>query len=316
MSDSNGTRDYTIERLSKSNLHDLAKLHYAVYHRRHAVNYFEKKYDTAFTGVENLGYIAYDQQHFPVAFYGVVPCFVRYADQLYLAAQSVDTMTDVRYRFKGLFVQLANMTFDLCRDEGINFIFGFPNQNSLHGFLVKLKWQMTEMMDCYIIPVSIISIERFAKKLPLARGIYKRYQQEVLKNYLVDAAGIQSSVLKDGFGGVNRNAHYLKYRSYHPTQVIKVGNALLWIKIRNGLIIGDIDCEPSDFEDMMEKLYKLAFKLGLQQIQFHTSHQTRLAMLFAERYEAMPSFYVLFKDLGTTIPLDQIKFTFADIDIF
>jgi hypothetical protein len=316
MSDNIPKKEYSIERLSKNNLGDLDKLHHAVYSKHHPADYFEKKYDTAYLGVEYLGYIAYNSQHTPIAYYGVIPCFIRYNNQLYMAAQSVDTMTHPKYRFKGLFVQLANLTYDLCQEEGINLIFGFPNQNSLHGFLVKLKWQMIEMMDCYIIPVGAISVERLAKKMTFTGNMYKKYQQRVLKDYLVDAKGVENSAFKDNFAGINRNAHYLQYKTYHDTQVIRVGKALLWIKIRNGLIIGDINCEMNDFEDMMEKLYKLAFKLGLQRIQFHTSHQTQISTLFAERYEAMPSFYVLFKNLGSKLPLDKIKFTFADIDIF
>ena len=31
-------------------------------------------------------------------------------------------------------------------------IYGFPNQNSYHG-AIKLGWQMTEMMECFKIPV-------------------------------------------------------------------------------------------------------------------------------------------------------------------
>jgi hypothetical protein len=310
------TRDYTIERLSKKNLGDLDRLHHAVYKKQHPPGYFIKKYDTAYTGAEYIGYIAYNKNQIPIAFYGVIPCFIRYRDQQYLAAQSADTMTHPQYRYKGLFVQLANITFDLAQEEGISLIFGFPNQNSLHGFLVKLKWQLTEMMDCYIIPVGIIPAERIAKKISVTRKLYQKYQQQVLKKYLVDEKGIESSVLKDNYAGVNRDTPYLNYRTYHDTQVIRIGEALLWIKIRNGLIIGDISCEMEDFEDMMEKLHKLAFRLGLHRIQFHTSHQTRLSTLFAERYEAMPSFYILFKDLGSNIPLDKIKFTFADVDIF
>jgi len=176
---------------------------------------------------------------------------------------------------------------------------------------------MTEMMDCYIIPVSIIPAELFIKRLlPFAKKTYIRYQQKVLKDYIVNIDGIENSVLKDGFAGVNRNPHYLKYRSYRNNYVIRVGGALLWVKIRNGLIIGDIDCKPADFDEMMEKLQKIAFKLGVHRILFHTSHQTQLAAMFAERYESVPSYYVMFKDLGSKLPLDKVKFTFADAEPF
>jgi len=316
MSDNNKARDYTIERLNKSNLPDLDLLHRAIYRKNHAPGYYEKKYDTAYTGVQHVGYIAYDMQHVPISFYGVVPCFIRYNNELHLAAQSADTMTHPRYSFKNLFVQLANLTFDLCREEGIVLVFGFPNQNSLHAFLVKLKLQMTEMMDCYVIPVSLIPVEKLVKKIPFTRGLYKDHEMRVLKPYLAEANGVENSVIKNGFAGVNRNALFLQYKAYHPTHVIKIGNALLWIKIRNGLIIGDIRCDPAEFDSMMDELHRLAFRLGVQRIVFHTSHQTQLASLFAGRYEAIPSYYVLFKDMGSHIPLEKIKFTYADIDIF
>jgi hypothetical protein len=316
MSDKIQKKGYHIERLSKSNLPALEKLYNATYGRPRPEGYYHKKYDTAYTGVEYVGYIAFNEQQNPIAFYGVIPCMIRYVDQLLLAAQSADTMTHPKYQFKGLFVQLANLTFDLCQEEGISVVFGFPNQNSLHGFLVRLKWQMTETLDYYSIPVGIIPFEGISKRIPFLKGMYEQYQDYILKDYLVPRKGIENSVFKDGFAGVNRNAHYINYKTYHESHVIKIGTAFLWIKIKDGLIIGDIDCGEEDFDKLMHEVKKLAFKLGLKEVGFHTSHQTKLSGLFSARYNAVPSFYVLFKDLGAHISLDKIKFTYADVDTF
>jgi len=316
MSDGVEKSELVIERLSKANLADLDKLYYSIYRKSQPTGYFAKKYDTAYTGVEYLGFIAYNEKHEPIAFYGVIPCFIRYGEQLLLAAQSADTMTHPKYQFKGLFVKLATITFDWCKEEGISFVFGFPNQNSLHGFLVKLRWHITETMSCYIIPTGMISVEQLLKRLPFFGEFYKTYQQRVLKKYLQPQKGIENSVLKDGFGGLNRNAHYLNYKTYHDTQVIRVRDALLWIRIKNGFIIGDINCSEEDFEATMAEVKQLAFKLGLSEIQFHTSHQTKLSDLFSDRYNAISSFHVLFKDLGSNIAMDKIKFTYADVDTF
>lgn len=316
MSESIEKNGYYIERLSKQNLGALAKLHNAIYKKPHSANYFIRKYDTAYTGVSNVGYVAFNHEHTPVAFYGVIPCFLRYNGQLFLAAQSADSLIHPNYGFKGLFVQLANLTVDLCREEGVSLIFGFPSQTSLHGFLVKLKWQLTEMMDCYTIPIGMLPIEGIVRRLPYINRAYQKYQHNVLKKYIVPQKGIENSVFKDGFAGLNRNAHYLNYRAYDNTHVIKAGKALLWIKIGEGLTIGDMKCCPKDFDEAMDELYKIAFRLGIKQIHFHASHQTELSGLFAERYEIMPSFYVIFKDLGARIPFDKIKFTYADTDTF
>jgi hypothetical protein len=316
MSDIIQMKGYHIERLSKANINALEKLYHEVYGRTVTTGYYAKKYDTSYTGVEHVGYIAFNERHNPIAYYGVIPCFIRYGDQLYLAAQSADTMTHPRYQFKGLFVQLANLTFDLCMEEGISLVFGFPNQNSLHGFLVRLKWQMTETLAFYNIPTGLVSFEGITRRVPFLKKIYEQYQQYILKDYLVPKKGLENWVFKEGFAGVNRNALYMNYKKYNDTQVIKIGNALLWIKIKNGLIIGDINCPEGEFDSMMIDLKKLALKLGLKNIQFHTSHQTRLSGLLSSRYPAEPSFYVLFKDFGSRIPLDKIKFTYADVDTF
>ena len=316
MSDIIQMKGYHIERLSKVNIHALEKLYHAVYGKSNPPDYYIKKYDTSYTGVSHIGYIAFNERNNPIAYYGVIPCFIRYGDQLYLAAQSADTMTHPKYQFKGLFVQLANLTFDLCMEEGISIVFGFPNQNSLHGFLVRLKWQMTETLAYYNIPTGIISFEAISKNIPFLKKAYEQYQQYILKDYLLPKKGVENSVFKDGFAGVNRNALYIKYKTYHNTHVIKIGNTVLWIKIKNGLVIGDINCKEEEFDSIIAELKKLALKLGLKQIHFHTSHQTKLSALFSSRYHADPSFYVLFKDLGSRIPLDKIKFTYADLDTF
>lgn len=316
MSDVIQMKGYHIERLGKGNVNALEKLYHEVYGRFNTDGFFAKKYDTSYTGVEHIGYIAFNERHNPIAFYGVIPCFIRYGDQLYLAAQSADTMTHPKYQFKGLFVQLANLTFDLCMDEGISLVFGFPNQNSLHGFLVRLKWQMTETLAHYNISAGLVSFEGVTRRIPFLKKMYEQYQQYILKDYLVSKKGIDNAVFKEGFAGVNRNAHYMNYKTYNDTQVIKVGDALLWIKIKNGLIIGDVSCPDGEFDSMLIELKKLALKLGLKNIQFHTSHQTKLSGMLSSRYPAEPSFYVLFKDFGSRIPLDKIKFTYADVDSF
>src|SRR5689334_590601 len=117
-----------IKRLNSQNLHDLDQLYEAVYGKKPDENYFPKKYDTEYTGVSYVGYIAY-QDHTPIAYYGVIPCFIQYKNEKLLSAQSADTMTHPGYRLKGMFVSLSEKTFALCRELGIYLVFGFPNQN-------------------------------------------------------------------------------------------------------------------------------------------------------------------------------------------
>ncbi len=310
----NHNAGYYIERLTKEKLGDIAVLHHAVYGKKIPVSFFVKKYNTAFTGIGYIGLIAYSDHGIPVAYYGVIPCFLHDGDNMLLAAQSADTMTHPGYRFKGLFVELSLRVFDLCREEKIPIVFGFPNQHSLNGAINKLGWRMTETMDCFIIPVKALPLEKVSGKNVLLKKMYRKYTQWVLRKYRSPWV-MDNSVIQDGYAGVYRDAAYWKYKTYYDRSVIRIGESLVWIKINNGLIIGDMNV-TGDFYGLMASLQKLAAKLGLTEIQLHTSQGTGLHQLLIKQWQPIPSFPVLFQDFGSGWELNRIKFNFADIDIF
>src|SRR4030095_14944328 len=148
--------EYTINRLDKSSLKDLELLYKNVYGNAAEKDHFLKKYNTGFTGTEYIGYIAYNSLNIPVAYYGVLPCFIQINGKIILSGQSGDTMTHPNYRYQGLFVELANATFNLCKESGILLVFGFPNQNAYHGLVHKLDWRMTETMVRFNIPLTTL----------------------------------------------------------------------------------------------------------------------------------------------------------------
>ncbi|HEY4323701.1 MAG TPA: GNAT family N-acetyltransferase [Mucilaginibacter sp.] len=306
---------YKFERLSESNITDLEKLHTAVYTQTSPHNYFQNKYDTSFTSVQHTGYIAYDNE-LPIAFYGVIPCFLDLNGSIILAAQSADTMTHPKYRNKGLFIELAKQTFELCSQHGIELLFGFPNQNSLHGLVNRLSWTSTERMSYFIISIGTFWWQRIFRKLPPLQTWYKSYQRRQLKKVLLSQKGIDNSVFNDKCGGILRDQNYLEYKNYNTTHVIKLGASILWVKINNELLIGDISVSPGNFDDMIKKLKRFAYKLGIKEVHFHACPKTTLHSLFAARFNALPSFPVIFKELNGTVDIGQIKFTSADIDIF
>jgi hypothetical protein len=175
---------------------------------------------------------------------------------------------------------------------------------------------MTETMDYFVIPVKTFSLEHLASKFAPLKKLYVKYVKLMLHKYLIAESGLANSVISDGYAGVYRNKQYLQYKTYSSTQVIKIGESKLWIKINNGLLIGDIALAENSFDKLMGKVKKIAGKLGVRQIYFHACKDTSLHNLFAERFNAVPSFPVLFQDFGSGVSLEKIKFTFADIDIF
>lgn len=302
-------REYSVARLSKDNLEDLDRLYTEVYNVARPNGYFIKKYDTAYTGVDYVGFIAYDNKSQPVAYYGVIPCFLQSGKEILLAAQSADTMTHPEHRNQGMFVRLSMMTFDLCRQLGIKLIFGFPNQNSYPAMIKHLGWTETEKMSRFTIPGDVVWKRPFLK-------IIKQDYEGILNKLVVSEGCIKNSVIEDGYTGVYRDEGYMNYKTYSNTYIVDLNSARVWLKVDDEMIIGDIKVKESNRKYFFEEIKELAKKLKQTKISFQVSSGCSLHALFADIYKPVPSFPVLFKDFGSGLELKKIKFTFADIDIF
>jgi hypothetical protein len=81
-------------------------------------------------------------------------------------------------------------------------------------------------------------------------------------------------------------------------------------------MIGDVKFTGSDKQQFFKEIKQLAQHLGIDKIIFQASNGCSAHKLFSGFCEAIPSFPVLFKDLDCGIPLERIKFTLSDIDIF
>jgi len=301
--------DYSVVMLSKDNLSDLDLLHREVYDTARPNSYFVKKYDTAYTGVENVGFIAYNKENRPVAYYGVIPCFIQSGKDIILAAQSADTMTHPEHRNKGMFVRLSLLTFDLCRQLGVRLIFGFPNQNSYPTMIKHLGWTETEKMSRFTIPTRTLW-NWISLKPP------KVHHDRVLNKLALRDPAIKNSTIEEGYAGVYRNEAYMHYKTYTNTYLININSASLWIKAEGDLTIGDIILKENNGKSFFEEIKALAKKLNLMNITFQVSGGCNLYGLFARNYQPIQSFPVLFKDFDSGLQLNRIKFTFADIDIF
>src|SRR3954463_6072457 len=147
-------KEYRIERLTKDKLQDVLILYRTIYRRNSEIDYWIKKYNTAYTGAEYIGYIGYSRVNEPIGYFGVIPTYIKYKGKIFLSGQAVDAMTIIDHRYKGVFVELAKNTFELCKLNGIKLLFGFPNQNSYQGLINNLGWKIAGHMQRFKIPVN------------------------------------------------------------------------------------------------------------------------------------------------------------------
>ena len=64
----------------------------------------------------------------------------QWKDKRYRAVRAVDTATHPEHQGKGIFKKLTLRQLELCKEEGIHFVFNTPNDQSRPGYL-KMGWQ-------------------------------------------------------------------------------------------------------------------------------------------------------------------------------
>lgn len=89
------------------------------------------------------------------ALYAAVPARFTCAGETVIAAQSLDTMVDSEFRGLGLFTRLARAVNDRMIERGVAFVYGFPNGNSIHGFVSKLNWLALDPVPFLFRPMNV-----------------------------------------------------------------------------------------------------------------------------------------------------------------
>jgi len=265
-----------------------------------------------------IGFIAYDENNAPVAFYGVYPCTMIYRGKRFLVAQSGDTMTLPEHQGKGLFTQLAKLTYEACKFEGIHLVFGFPNENSYPGFVKRLGWTHFDNLSVYLMRVKGLAWLRLKKTFRLPQSWHTRWCQFILKRQ-PKGQPFASSITNDVHAVVDHSPDFFEYKCYGGNFLIDVNGISVWVKFNaEYLFIGDMDVRTeADFLKVTRKLKRIARWCGLPHLRMHVSSSTHYDEWFQRHGKkhnlSYPVGGIAFSE---EIPLEMLKFTTADNDTF
>jgi hypothetical protein len=84
-----------------------------------------------------------------VAHYCVIPRKYSYLGVQYKAVHSVNTATHPQHQGNGLFIRLANLTYESAYEQGASFVVGVANANSIGGFQRKLDFSILGQIRLY-----------------------------------------------------------------------------------------------------------------------------------------------------------------------
>jgi hypothetical protein len=247
----------------------------------------------------------------------VLPWPFRHGDRTELAAQIGESSTATAHRGRGLFVRLVQLAHEVCDAAGMAFVIRFPNENSFPITVSKLGYTHLGDLVEFRQPVKTIWAERAAGRAGLGAA-HGRYAARVMRSASEPGPALVSSVLAEGYAGVDRDPEFLAYKAtFGGGRVLRLDGARAWLAVRHGMLVGDVEA-PSDDElgRGLDALTSVARRLGVHRLLFQASGDLRLARVLAGRIPEGGRRPVAYFDLRSRIPPDALRFTLGDIDTF
>lgn len=163
------------------------------------------------------------------AIYATLPVRVRLGDEVALAVQSVDTITDAAYRGKGLFVKLAKQTYARAAAAGAALVYGFPNGSSAHGFFTKLDWSPLDPVPFLVRPLRTrylaerLKLPRWIPDVPLFARVNRWSRHRVSALPAIDdrLTALWHATAGASTIAVERDAAYLRWRLAKPGEAYR-----------------------------------------------------------------------------------------------
>lgn len=304
--------DFTYKRIQPENITDVKRVLELAFNTEFSTEYLIKKFDTSAIGISHIGYIAYDG-NIPAATYSVFPTLMQLNGKKIMGAQSGDTATNPAYQGKGLFVTLAVKTYELCKEQGIELVFGFPNDNSFPGFKKKLNWQFMNNFHNYrfivpTLPLSLLNKRSESKAMSKFPGI------QILSKKDVDA--FPGASLQVNGIAIDKSSTYINYKSYTENTIIAVDGVKVWVKISKSMQIGDIEkTDLVTFRKILRKLKQYAFFHGIPVISFSVNENNYWDTLLSKTYPFTKGSPIGYLPINNLL-VEQLNFTTVDIDYF
>lgn len=203
------------------------------------------------------------------AIYAVFPVGIRVDGIRLLCAQSLNTLTDEQFRGRGLFVKMAKTLYARCSETGVALVYGFPNENSAHGFFKRLQWASLGRVPFML---CLLRSGYVLRKLGMSQGLanaldlpirWKRSQSLPSTHHFRDDEPLNRNHLRiwESFArhikaGVERDIEYLQWRLARPGETYRL-LSLYVNDVLKGYAVWAV--ERSDSGPMVGKLMELLF---------------------------------------------------------
>jgi GNAT superfamily N-acetyltransferase len=314
------SQPYKTERLNENNFRSFTEIFHASFPgNQYSDAYFLKKFDTSHSEHQFYGHLAYNEEkNQPAAYFGVFPVFAEWQGQQLLTGQSGDVATHPEHRQKGLFRILHDATLRLCKADAFDFLFAFPNANSLPGF-IKAGWHTGQAMETWIKRLSTGLPDRLYRKLLPKQ--FAAAQQNKINQLSVEPDHSVNLLpgLAASFAGSNvrltRSAAYLRYKNSLGSKLIRLAHGYAWIALKgNQLLICDLLGEQKN--ELLHDLSVFAAQAGFDFLVCTSNIQEGNFWLRENGFIKRKQITLTVHSLQTDVPADMLMLTGGDFDNF
>lgn len=150
-----------------------------------------------------------------------------------VGSQSLDTLIAPEARGQGLFNKFAAEVYKVAAEKEVDFVYGFPNGNSAHGFFNRLDWKNLDPLPFLILPISsryifskVPVVNKISKFIPNFKYVKKLKSNNnfIFKSNIdidADYDELWSEVSNKIKVGINRDSKYVNWRLARPTEEYK-----------------------------------------------------------------------------------------------
>lgn len=300
--------------------HKIAELYFLSFNIIESSQNISQKYNTSFFGLKNVGFIAIDENGEAAAYYGVFPIILTYKNEDILVAQSGDTMTSPNHQKKGLFTRLAIETYQEAYKNGVQLVYGFPNENSYPGFKNKLDWEFNGHLKKFKLKNFTLPFNELSSKLKFFESAYLFFVNTRFKNNIV---GLNDPKSRDFDHDLNpcrikHDINFLQYKLQNPfVKIISINGFTLLVKFKGHLFIGDVvPFEQELIPKFISTLKMIGRRSGSRKTILMLSDNHWMFSLLSSKFNPEVGLPIGFYQYARKINIDDISFTMGDLDTF
>ncbi|MFZ5551546.1 MAG: GNAT family N-acetyltransferase [Bacteroidota bacterium] len=272
-----------------------------VFRKKVSVEYIQNKYHTFYCPLSPVATIAFLENE-PVAFYGALPVRINNGSETFFAAHACDSITLKQHRGKGLHYNLALLSYEEMKKQGIKFVFAMHSENTLKA-TGKLNWQKGEHLSRFHIKTGNLFSSLFIRR-------QKEKEEPELRNTF-------RNPLHHSGMYINYDAEYLRYKSFSGSRFIKLENSITWIRGHRDLWTGSINgISNENSEKVLEEIKHFASVHGYREVIFQVSKNTELHNLLSRHLTPEESFPLGYLSFDKAINPAELKLNFSDLDTF